>query len=110
MRTQDEIMYALWRSKKYGWTLKQIAELLGCDVATVRRHIDKERSEKGEIVVSPKVLRETYAREGTIQKTADRLFCSAGVVVKYMKHYGIERNVRGRKCSREVKVHGQEKA
>jgi predicted transcriptional regulator len=101
MRTQDEIMYALLRSKKYKWTLKEIAELFGCDVATVRRHIDKERWEKWEIVISPKKLQEIYNKLGTVRKVADALMCSTGVIVKKMDHYGIKRNPCGRrKCSR----------
>jgi DNA invertase Pin-like site-specific DNA recombinase len=102
MKTQDEVMYALHKSQKYGFTLKEIAYLFGCDVATVRRHIDKIRWEKWEIVISPKKLQEVYDQQGSVRKTADTLMCSVGTVCKNLKKYNIKRHNRGReiKCSR----------
>jgi uncharacterized protein YjcR len=104
MRTQDEIMYTLWRSKSYQFTLKQIANLMGCDVATVRRHIDKERWEKWEYVISKEKLQAAYDQNGTIRKTADALMVSVGTVCKNMKRYGIKPHVHKiKKCEHALK-------
>jgi hypothetical protein len=92
MRTPDEVMYALWKSKKYSWTQREIAELFDVTVSTVCRRIEPERWRRWEIVMTPHELRELYERLGSIRRVADALWCSVGTIHKKMVEYGIPRN------------------
>jgi len=96
LKTQDEIMYALWKSKKYKWTQREIAELFGCDIATVCRRIEPERWKRWEIVISAEQLRDLYSKLKSIQRVADTLWCSYGVVHKRLHKYKIPVNPVGR--------------
>ena len=89
MRKTDDIMWILYF--KRGWSQRKIADLFGCNVATVCRHIEKQRWERWEIVMSPHQLRKLYEKLGSIRKVADALWCSVGTVHKRMVEYGIPR-------------------
>lgn len=96
VRTQDEIMYRLWKSKKYGWTQTQIAELFGCDVATICRRINPERWKRWEIVMSPQKLKELYEELGSVEKVADALWCGSTTIRRKLKRYSIPVRRRGK--------------
>lgn len=90
MRDTSEVMYKLW--KKHNWTQRQIADLFGCNVATICRKIEPERWTRWQIVISKNKLKKLYEDLGSIKKVADALWCSTGTVYKYLKQYEIPIN------------------
>jgi len=101
MKTSDEVMYALWKSKQYGWTQTQIAELFGCDVATICRHIEPQRWQKWEIVMSPLKLKKLYEELGSVRKVADALWCSYATIRRRLHKYKIPIKKRGKESFRK---------
>lgn len=92
MRTTDEVMYILWKHKKYKLSMKEISDLFGCDVSTVCRKVEPERWKRWEIVISPQKLKVLYEELGSIPKVAERLWCSYTTVWRRLKLYGITIN------------------
>ena len=96
MRTTSEVMYILWKSKKYKWSQAEIAKLFGCDVSTVCRKIEPERWRRWEVVMSPRQLRSLYKKLGSIQAVADSLWCGYETVRKKIHEYGIPIKQQGK--------------
>jgi hypothetical protein len=97
MRTADEVMYILWKRRK--WTQKQIADLFGCDIATVCRRVEPERWKHWEVVISPQKLKGVYEELQSIQKVADSLLCGKETVRRKLHMYNIRVAPRGRQKS-----------
>lgn len=96
MRTEAEVMYILSRSKKYNWTYKEIAQLFGCNISTVCRHIEPERWARWEIVLSARKLRSLYKKLRSIKKVAAACMCGEETIRRKLHEYKIPVRSQGK--------------
>jgi len=102
-------MYILHRRRQ--WGQKDIANLFGCDISTVCRHIQQSAVNRGEVVTGMYMLqpdgstavltgrelfRELYLGQNMgVNGIADALLCSAGTAWNRLRQYKIPPKPRG---------------